>query len=57
MENITKEIRKNKERCLKLKEIRNNLDKPLIQTKDILKYLQELYDFEDVTSKEINVIK
>ena len=57
MEKITQEIviPKNKERFQKLKQIRDSLEKPDVQNKEMVKYLQELLDFQDVTSKEINV--
>lgn len=57
MEKITQEIiiPKSKERFQKLKQIKDNLDKPNIPNKEISKYIKELIEFPDITSKEINV--
>jgi len=58
MEKITLEIvTKNKERFQRLKELRDNLEKPNIRSNLVTQHLKNLLDFSEVTAKEINVNK
>lgn len=59
MEKISQEIVivKNKERFQRLKQIKNNLEKPNITNDLAYKQLKDLFEFTEITAKEINVKK
>lgn len=59
MEKITQEIviAKNKERYERLKQLKENFEKPNITNNLVTKILKDLMEFPEITAKEINVIK